>query len=78
MATCPNPCGVITLNSGNVRLDWCGQIGCGCEGEEEDTEPLSVWCGEWCVVVVSSSKVMTELREPPVFQPSGHSGETAQ
>ena len=45
VSTCPNPCGVITLNSGNVRLDWCGQIGCGCEGEEEEDTERVGWCG---------------------------------
>ena len=29
----------------NVRLDWCGQIGCGCEGEEEEDTERVVWCG---------------------------------
>ena len=61
--------------------DWCGQIGCrGCEGEEEDTERM-VWSVVWCGVQtgeLSSSKVMTELGEPPVLQTSGHCEETGE
>ena len=50
---CPLSCPLVLIHVESshtplwIMRDWCGQIGCGAEGEEEE-EDTGVW---WCRVV---------------------------